>query len=189
LLFFVTAALPAADAAAEPGNLSFSLSTAPSLSVGKDPRFTAEGQFSLPSAVTFTVDTESPWSWHLTAGYRYTGPSPAGVNEFTLRSHNDFLLGTGAAFRWPVLYEKGILRLSPALAVNGYGQIGVYQDTSIYFFYPSLEVEPRLRVLRFMNGFVLLTAGLPLRCNFRRDLSYSLSLGFSFDIALYLPEN
>ncbi len=185
-LFFVTAVVAPAQS---PGGLSFAFSTAPGMSVGSEPRFAgAEGSFTLPSLLQFHAEIGKHWSWHLAAGYRYTAPSPPGVNEVSLRGHNDLALGAGAGYRWPPLLERGIVQLRPAVELTAYTHIAAYQYTSIYFFYPSIEVEPSLRILRWYNDFLSFSAGVPLRYDVRRDLDFSFALGLSLSLSIYLPE-
>jgi hypothetical protein len=187
LLLFVTAALlPAAE---NPGGLSFALRTGTTLTVVKEPRWAAEGQLALPAMLVFSVETASPWGFQLMTGYRYTGPSPAGINEIAYRGHNDFLIGGGTSYRFPSLLKDGVFHLAPRLALNTYAHIAAYLYTSVYFFYPSIELHPSSTILRWYNDYLVLSASLPLRVDFRRDMDYSFSLGLSFDISLYLPEN
>jgi hypothetical protein len=187
-LLFVTAVLPAASD--EPGPLSFSFTTGPGMSVVSDARFAgAEGQLTLPAILSFNAELNRRWSWHLATGYRYTAPSPPGINEVSYSGHNDFLLGLGGAFRFLPLYEDTLFRINPGLRLTGYAHIAAKQYTSVYYFYPSLELMPFARLLRWREGFLVLSAGLPLRLDFRRGLEYSFSLGLLFDIALFLPDN
>jgi len=183
-IFFVIALL---QLSAEPGIVSISLQTSPETAVKKDRRYSTKAQFGIAGESYLSVDIRDAAFVQAGLGYCYFRPSGPGSDWVIYRGFSSLYFGGGFGFYFDRARLLGFIPLEPGVAFRGFANYANYNYTDIYFFYPSVEIEPFTTAGRVFSDHLEFRIGLPMRWNFQRDLTLFYSVGLSLSGVLYFP--
>jgi hypothetical protein len=110
--------------------------------------------------------------------YHYTAASDL-AGGFLYRGHGGFCPGLYLSVKAPLIRSAKRMALYGGAAVGGSANFDRYSLTELYFFYPSLFLEPFLEFHFPRLGPNTFCLSAPLRLDFRRDLERSLAIGLA----------
>ena len=164
---------------------SFSIAVAPHTAVKTASNASTKAQLGVTTDTSFRFDFYEKYFLELRGRYIYYGASGAGDDWIIYRSYSAIGASLGGGFIFPELYLFGEFPVTPHVALRGYGNYASYSHTDIYFFYPSLEIEPAATVATFYDNLVQLHLGIPIEWSFQRDLELFVSGGISLGASLH----
>lgn len=178
---------------AKPSRVSIGLQTTPELIVKKDPRYTTKVQPGISGEGRLNIDLAGKYFVQADIGYLSARPSGAGSDWVTYRGFSSFYFGGGFGFYFAPPSRINSTRgassgFRPGIVASGFANYAAYNYTDIYFFFPTVEVEPFAVVARFFDGHIDARLGLPLSWNFQRDLDLFFSSGLSLSVFIYFPK-
>jgi hypothetical protein len=116
--------------------------------------------------------------------YRYTAPSDL-AGGFLYRGHGGICPGLYLSIKAPLIRAPKRMGLLGGLATGGSASFDRYSLTELYFFYPSVFLEPFLAFYFPRLGPNTFCLSAPLRLDFRRDLDRSLAIGLALGWRYY----
>lgn len=123
----------------------------------------------------------------LTTSVELFGMLPSDTSGgFSYRGFGGGSLCAGFDLAWPIVASPSLGVLSLGGTVAAAAALPYYQYTRLYFFYPEVQLGALLawRPARAQKWDFRLS--LPVRMQFRRDMTYSLSAGLAFGASYYL---
>jgi len=117
--------------------------------------------------------------------YRFTAPSDL-AGGFLYRGHGGICPSLYLAARVPLVRAPKRMGLLGGLAAGGSASFDRYSLTELYFFYPSIFLEPFLAFYFPSQGPHTFCLSAPVRLDFRRDLDRSLAIGLALGWRYYL---
>ncbi len=123
----------------------------------------------------------------LTTSLELFGVLPSDTNGgFSYRGFGGGALAAGVELAWPVLVSRSVGTLSLGGTLGFAASVPAYEYTALYFYYPEVRSGLLLLWLPVKAPKFLFRLALPVRVQFRRDLSWSVSaglqLGFSYSL-------
>ncbi len=164
---------------------SFSFAVTPHTAIKTASDVSTKAQFGITADTSFRFDFYEKYFVELRGRYIYYRASGPGEDWILYRAYSGIGASLGGGFIFPQLYLFGEFPVTPHVALRGYGNYASYSHTEIYFFYPSLEIEPAATVATFYDNSVQLHLGVPIEWNFQRDLELFVSGGISFGASLH----
>jgi len=164
---------------------SFSFAVAPHTAIKKSQDVSTKAQAGITADTAFSLELYEKYFIELRGRYIYFRSSGAGDDWILYRGYSSIGASFGGGFLFPDQKLFGEFPVTPSVALRGYGNFASYNHTDIYFFYPSLEIEPAVTIARFYNNHLQLHLGLPIELNFQRDLDLFISGGISFGASLH----
>jgi len=116
--------------------------------------------------------------------YRYTAPSDM-AGGFLYRGHGGICPGLYLSIQAPLIRAPKRMGLLGGLATGGSASFDRYSLTELYFFYPSVFLEPFLAFYFPRLGPNTFCLSAPLRVDFRRDLERSFAIGLTLGWRYY----
>ncbi len=116
--------------------------------------------------------------------YRFTAPSDL-AGGFLYRGHGGICPVLYLAAKAPLVRTPKHMGLLGGLAAGGSASFDRYSLTELYFFYPSIFLEPFLAFYFPRLGPNTFCLSAPVRLDFRRDLIRSLAIGLAFGWRYY----
>ena len=120
----------------------------------------------------------------ITLDYRYTAPSDL-AGGFLYRGHGGICPGLYLSIQAPLIRAPKRMGLLGGLATGGSASLDRYSLTELYFFYPSIFLEPFVAFYFPSQGPRTLSLSVPLRVDFRRDLDRSFAIGLTLGWRCY----
>ncbi len=105
---------------------------------------------------------------------------------FVYRGFGGLALALGVETYFPVAVSPKLGTLSMGAIAAGAAALPAYQYTTLYFFYPELRVGMLMVWRPAGAGRLDFRLQVPVRLQFRRDMSYSFSTGLGFGLSYYL---
>ncbi len=165
--------------------LSFSFSIAPHTAIKKTTDVSTKAQAGITVDTSFAVDFLDIYFFELRGRYLTYRASSPGEDWILYRAFNALGASVGGGFTLPEFKIFGEFPVTPSVTLRGYGNFASYTYTDIYFFYPSLEIEPGFTFGRYYDNRVQLELGLPVEWNFQRDLDLFVSGGLSLTASVF----
>jgi len=181
ILFVTTLSLTplAADA------FSFSFGISPHVAIKKTNDVTTKAQAGITANTSFSVGMHENYFIELRGRYLYyRAPSP-GEDWILYRSFSALGASIGGGIFLPDYKVFSEFSVTPSVTLRGHGNFASYSHTEIYFFYPSLQIEPGFTFARYYDDQLQLKLSIPVEWSFQRDLDLFVSGGLSFTISLH----
>ena len=163
----------------EAQSFSFSFGVAPHTAIKRASEVSTKAQAGISVNTSFVVDFQEIYFIELHGRYLAYRASSPGEDWILYRGFNGIGAAVGGGFVLPQFNIFGEFPVTPAVTLRGYGNFASYAYTDIYFFYPSLEIEPGFTFGRYYNDQLQLELGVPIEWNFQRDLKLFVSGGLS----------
>jgi len=181
ILFVTTLSLfpLAADA------FSFSVGVAPQIAVKKTNNVTSKAQAGISTDTSLSVGVYENYFFELRGRYLYYRASSPGEDWILYRAFSALGASIGGGIFLPDYKVFSEFSVTPSVTLRGYGNFASYLNTEIYFFYPSLQVEPGFTFARYYDDQLQLKLSIPVEWNFQRDLDLFVSGGVSFSTSLH----
>ncbi|MDZ7793768.1 MAG: hypothetical protein U5P10_08800 [Spirochaetia bacterium] len=181
ILFVTTLSLfpLAADA------FSFSFGIAPQVAVKKTTDVTTKAQAGISTGTSLSVGVYGNYFFELRGRYLYYRASSPGEDWILYRAFSALGASIGGGVILPDYKIFSEFSVTPSVTLRGYGNFASYSYTEIYFFYPSLQIEPGFTFARYYNDQLQLKLSIPVEWSFQRDLDLFVSGGISFTTSLY----
>jgi len=113
--------------------------------------------------------------------YAYVAASDVS-GGFAYRGFQSGALSVMLEARAPIAASADFGRLLGGAALGGAASFSIYNDTTLFFFFPEVRLSPFLEWQpAFLPSFGLLLA-LPAKVQFRRDMTWSVAAGLELDI-------
>ena len=164
---------------------SFSFSIAPHTAIKKATDATTKAQAGITLDTTFSVDFLDIYYFEFRGRYLSYRASSPGEDWVLYRAFNALGGSVGGGFVLPEFQIFGEFPAVPSVTLRAYGNFASYTYTDIYYFYPSLEIEPGFTFGRYYDDRLQLELGLPIEWNFQRDLDLFISGGLSLSASLH----
>ncbi len=163
---------------------SFSFGVAPHTAIKKATDVTTKAQAGITVDTSFAVDFLDIYYFEIRGRYLAYAASSPGEDWILYRAFNALGAALGGGFVLPEFKLFGEFPVIPSVTLRGYGNFASYTHTEIYFFYPSIEIEPGFTFGRYYDDSLQLELGLPIEWNFQRDLDLFISGGISLTASL-----
>lgn len=164
---------------------SLSFGIAPQVAVKKANDVTTKAQAGITTNTSLSVEVYENYFFELRGRYLYYRASSPGEDWILYRSFSALGASIGAGIFLPDYKIFNEFTVTPSATLRGYGNFASYSHTEIYFFYPSLQVEPGFTFARYYDEQLQLKLSLPVEWNFQRDLELFVSGGVSFTASLH----
>ncbi|MFO7731003.1 MAG: hypothetical protein R6V86_09580 [Spirochaetia bacterium] len=181
ILFVTTLSVSSTTAEA----FSFSLGIAPHVAVKKANDVTTKAQAGISTDTSLSFNVYGNYLVELRGRYLYYRASSPGEDWILYRSFSALGASIGGGVILPDYKIFNEFSVTPSVTIRGYGNFASYRHTEIYFFYPSLQIEPGFTFARYYDDQLQLKLSLPIEWNFQRDLDLFLSGGISFSTSLH----
>ena len=158
---------------------SFSFGVAPHTAIKTATNVSTKAQAGITVDTSFAVDFLDIYFVELRGRYLTYRASSPGEDWILYRAFNGLGAAVGGGFVLPEFKLFGEFPVTPSVTMRGYGNFASYTYTDIYFFYPSLEIEPGFTFGRYYGDQLQLELSLPIEWNFQRDLDLFVSGGLS----------
>jgi len=181
ILFVTTLSLTplAADA------FSFSFGISPHVAIKKTNDVTTKAQAGITANTSFSVGMHENYFIELRGRYLYYRASSPGEDWILYRSFSALGASIGGGIFLPDYKVFSEFSVTPSVTLRGHGNFASYSHTEIYFFYPSLQIEPGFTFARYYDDQLQLKLSIPVEWSFQRDLDLFVSGGLSFTISLH----
>ena len=181
ILFVTTLSLTplAADA------FSFSFGISPHVAIKKTNDVTTKAQAGITANTSFSVGMHENYFIELRGRYLYYRASSPGEDWILYRSFSALGASIGGGIFLPDYKVFSEFSVTPSVTLRGHGNFASYSHTEIYFFYPSLQIEPGFTFARYYDDQLQLKLSIPVEWSFQRDLDLFVSGGISFTISLH----
>jgi hypothetical protein len=120
-------------------------------------------------------------------GFDYAYIAPSDVSGgFAYRGFQAGSLSVMLQAQWLLAALRGFGELSGGAAFGGAAAISVYTDTTLYFFFPEARFSPFIEWRPAFLPSIGFALALPVKMQFRRDMTSSLAAGLELDIVYAL---
>ena len=164
---------------------SFSVGVAPQIAVKKTNNVTSKAQAGISTDTSLSVGVYENYFFELRGRYLYYRASSPGEDWILYRAFSALGASIGGGIFLPDYKVFSEFSVTPSVTLRGYGNFASYLNTEIYFFYPSLQVEPGFTFARYYDDQLQLKLSIPVEWNFQRDLDLFVSGGVSFSTSLH----
>jgi len=166
-------------------SFSFSFGVAPHVAVKKATDVTSKAQAGITANTSFSFGMYENYFIELRGRYLYYRASSPGEDWILYRAFSALGASIGGGVILPDYKIFSEFSVSPSVTLRGYGNFASYSHTEIYYFYPSLQIEPGFTFARYYDDQLQLKLSIPVEWNFQRDLDLFVSGGISFTTSLY----
>lgn len=164
---------------------SFSFGVAPHTAIKRASDVSTKAQAGITIDTSFAVDFLDIYFLELRGRYLTYRASSPGEDWILYRAFNGLGASLGGGFVLPEFDIFSEFPVTPSVTLRVYGNFASYTYTDIYFFYPSLEIEPGFTFGRYYNDQLQLKLSLPVEWNFQRDLNLFVSGGLAITASVF----